>query len=432
MLGRGSQPSNDILQKLAVEAYAGSPQENIGSFRLMAHTPTLKFYRGKDNTILVGIRGTADTGDLKADAMIGLNKLEDSARFKEDLRTLEQFQQEHTAGEYDYFGVGHSLGGAILDLFLTKGMIKSGISYNPAIQPLDIVRKDIPNHRIYFVDDALYKTMGRFSHNPEVRYRTKWKDFALSKIPAVGPLNAHLLGRFEGGSVYSKAKDLLLGGPSVGSLAASAVVNVGSKVLIKRYNYPPSARTVLSKSGDLRVTRIDVCRTPLPWTTKALLQGLSLGQFNSAMKEVGYDKLFHLYLRIELEGREVVLVEKNQVLNVSMWKKDPSGQECMPVPITWNRTHTLMDMLEMGRKDLGDDDFFIYDAFGRNCQMFVLGVLRASELLTPDIRQFIYQPTSELVQKLGSTFPRNAKFITDLAHTADIVLHGQGQYEAMF
>jgi hypothetical protein len=404
----------------------------------MSHTPTLKFYRGKDNTIIVGIRGTADSRDVKADAMLGLNKLEDSARFKEDLRTLEAFQKEHTAGEYDFYGVGHSLGGAILDLFLTKGMIKSGISYNPAIQPLDILRKDIPNHRIYFVDDALYKTMGRFSHNPEVRNRTKWKDFALSKIPVVGPLNAHLLGRFEGGSIYSYAKNAassLVNAPSVRSLTASVLGDVGSKALIKRYNYPPSARTLLSNTGDMRVTRIDVCRTPLPWTTKALLEGLSLGQFNSAMKEVGYDKLFHLYLRVELEGsKEIILVEKNQVLNITRWKSDPKDQECIPVPLTWNVAggNTLIELLERGRKDLGDEDFFVYDAFSRNCQQFVLGILRASNLLTPEIRHFIYQSTTELVKKLGPNFARNAKVLTDIAHTADIVIHGKGQYQAMF
>jgi hypothetical protein len=149
------------------------------------------------------------------------------------------------------------------------------------------------------------------------------------------------------------------------------------------------------------------------------------------MKESGYDELFHLYMRVELDGgQDVVLIEKNQVLNISRWKSDPKDQECMPVPLAGD--HTLMELLEGGRKDLGEEDFFIYDAFGRNCQQFVLGILRASKLLTPEIRNFIYQPTTELVQKLGPNFAKTAKTLTDIAHGTNVILYGKGKYEASF
>jgi hypothetical protein len=403
--GKGAQPSKNVLQKLAVESYAKSPQEEVEGFSLMEHTPTLKFYKGKDNTIVVGIRGTADAEDLKADAMIGLNKLEDSSRFKADLRTLEAFQKEHTGSEYDYFGVGHSLGGAILDLFLTKGMIKTGISYNPAIQPLDIVRTDIPNHRIYFVDDALYKTMGRFSHNPEVRNRKLWKDFALSKIPGVGTLNAHLLGRFEGGSI------------------ASSIYN--AVTLKKRYDYPPKVRTILKADGNRVITRIDVVRTPVSSLLTGLLQGLSLGKFKDASKKEGFDKFFHLYLRVTLDHEKSLLIEKNEVINVQTKLNNTDEEEVMPVHMN-HRIH-LVDFLENARVVMGDDKFFMYDPFSTNCQNFVLNLLQASYYDTTYIRDFILQPTDKLIERLGTRFASVAKGITDIAHTADVVIHGLGE-----
>lgn len=413
LCGKGSQPSKDVFHKLVTESYEASPKEKVGGLTLIRHTPTLKFYLGKDNTIVVGIRGTFDAADVKADALIGTNALGRSARFKADLATLQQFQKEYSPSDYDYYGVGHSLGGAILDLFLAKGLLKSGVSYNPAIQPLDI-RKENKNHRIYFIDDPLYRLMGQFSIKPEVRNRTTWKEFAFKHIPIVGTVNAHQLDRFKGGAI-----------PSLISLAKDFVVSK------KRLDYPPVVRKMLEQDGSRKVTRIDVCRTPLPWTVRALLQGLSLGKFESKMKEAGYDELFHLYLRVELDGgQDVVLVEKNQVLNISRWKSDPKDQECIPVSLAGD--HTLMELLEGGRKDLGEEDFFIYDAFGRNCQQFVLGILRASKLLTPEIRKFIYQPTTELVQKLGPNFAKTAKTLTDIAHGTNVILYGKGEYEAEF
>lgn len=198
MRGRGAMPSNSSLQKLAVESYSTSPMEEVDGFTLMKHTPTLKFYKGKDNTIVVAIRGTNDARDVKADAMIAVNALEKSDRVKEDLETLSEFQKEHTGSEYDYYGVGHSLGGAVLDIFLTKGLLKQGVSYNPAIQPLDI-RRDIPNKRIYNEGDALYKTMGQFAKNTEVRKRKGVKEYLASKVPIYSTLYSHKLDRFEGG-----------------------------------------------------------------------------------------------------------------------------------------------------------------------------------------------------------------------------------------
>jgi hypothetical protein len=97
--------------------------------------------------------------------MIPFNSLESSSRFKKDFEFLDSFIKRHPG---NYYGVGHSLGGAILDLFLRKGLIKEGQSYNPAVQPQDF-RNTLANHRIFMEGDPLYTLVRMFLYQkPEV------------------------------------------------------------------------------------------------------------------------------------------------------------------------------------------------------------------------------------------------------------------------
>jgi len=207
----GAIPSRNILQQMAKASYSPNPPSAIAGFNLVRSTPTLKFYKEgkgeKGRDIVIAIRGTnpTDTTDLKADAMIALNQLQSSARFQKDLRDLKDFQKQYPPSSYQYYGVGHSLGGAILDAFLKLGLIRNGVSYNPAVQPLDI-RSNIANQRIYQKGDPLYETMGRFTPNVEVRDKKKTPGLfekVISYVPFVGTAYTayanHALDNFTGG-----------------------------------------------------------------------------------------------------------------------------------------------------------------------------------------------------------------------------------------
>lgn len=181
--GGGIRPPNDLLQQMATQAYSSQPAKHIGDFTLLKQTPTLKFYC-QGNTIVVAIRGTADARDAVADAMLAFGKLTASSRYKTDLHDLTYFQKQYPA--FDYYGVAHSLGSAILDEFIALGLIKSAVSYNGAIQP---GRYDSPqNHRIYNENDLLYRTMGQLSTNAETR-----------KSYSFNPFANHSLSTFQGG-----------------------------------------------------------------------------------------------------------------------------------------------------------------------------------------------------------------------------------------
>jgi hypothetical protein len=210
--GAGPIPDRNTLQQLATQSYQQVPANRIGQLSLIRATPTLKFYKDNGNTIVVAIRGTkpTDVDDVSADGMIALGNLEGSKRYKEDLNTLQQFQVQFPPSQYDYYGVGHSLGGAILDMFLKRGLIKNGVSYNPAVQPQDFQNTTLPNQRVYMESDPLYALMGRnLAKKPETRAPRKkaWWEKAVSYIPYAGTAmkgydlyQSHMLDQFQGGA----------------------------------------------------------------------------------------------------------------------------------------------------------------------------------------------------------------------------------------
>jgi hypothetical protein len=208
--GSGNRPPNNLLHQIAKASYQGNPPRTIGQLRLVFSTPTLKIYN-QGNTMVVGVRGTVptDVEDVKADGLIAVNQLESSPRYKRDLADLQRFKTQRPKN--DYYGVGHSLGGAILDGLIHAGLIQSGVSYNPAVQPKDFNRT-VANHRIYNKGDPLY-ALGKnlIQQQSEVRPERK-KSFAerlIGYIPYAGKaydyLNAHALDNFEGGGKSSEA-----------------------------------------------------------------------------------------------------------------------------------------------------------------------------------------------------------------------------------
>lgn len=206
MEGNGMMPQRDTLQRMANASYDSVPPRLINGWTLVVSTPTLKFYKS-GNTIVVAIRGTVprDRNDIEADASLAVNRLETTNRYKKDVDTLVATFRRFPPSQYDYYGVGHSLGGAILDSFLREGWLKSGLSYNPAVQPKDIPKTNT-NQRVYQAGDPLYAVMGQFTKGAEVRAPKKKSlvDTLIRKVPVVGKVygmfSDHQLDNFEGGA----------------------------------------------------------------------------------------------------------------------------------------------------------------------------------------------------------------------------------------
>ena len=176
-------------------------------------TGTIHPYLNEANkTIVIGIRGTYDVRDLIADTAFLTNKLQETARFKDDQSAIEKLQGAYSPDIYSYYGVAHSLGGGILDQFIKLGKIKEGRSYNPAIQLEDIHNEDLSkkNYRVYNDKDLLYKIFGKTAPNKEVREGESagWRDSWLSPLPLSGYeyYKHHTIQNpiFDGGAFFNK------------------------------------------------------------------------------------------------------------------------------------------------------------------------------------------------------------------------------------
>jgi len=207
---KGGAIAKSILQEMAVSAYPGHTKLNIGNFSLFYSTPTLKFYR-EGNLIVVAIRGTQlnDKNDLAADVASVVGRVRNTERYRKDKATMELVQSKYPPPQFRYIAVGHSIGGAILDLFLRDRLIQNGISYNPAVEPHELGGSPL-HYRIYHKDDPLYKIYGHKIPNIEVR-STKdpiWKYFLKQVLPfpfsqLFHSYDSHTLGMFKGGAKSS-------------------------------------------------------------------------------------------------------------------------------------------------------------------------------------------------------------------------------------
>jgi hypothetical protein len=175
-------PPLEDLSKLVASTYKDADPQ-IQGYTLLAKTPTVSFFQvnRKRNVIIIALRGTAftDINDISADLGIVKTIVEDantarnvrnSRRYTNDVATIKDFQ--NTASQYlprpsanmVYYAVGHSLSGAMIDELLEDGLVKSAVSFNPAIERVNFA-KDNNNHRVYLSCDVLYNLLGKFITN---------------------------------------------------------------------------------------------------------------------------------------------------------------------------------------------------------------------------------------------------------------------------
>jgi hypothetical protein len=197
---------------------------------------------------------------------------------------------------------------------------------------------------------------------------------------------------------------------------------------LTRKDYPPKARAVLAKYGQGHVIEILVRREPVKTYVNAALNFITLGKWDEVRKRFNYDKLYHLSLVTKLAmpngDMAFVMVEKNQVINITDDVKTKEGMEYYKVPVAAGLT--LQNMMDKAAAAVGPS-FFEYDAFNNNCQMFIKAILDANGLNTPQVNGFIMQDVSSILQGLPSFVSPFARLITNVAGLADLAIEGRGE-----
>ena len=194
-----------------------------------------------------------------------------------------------------------------------------------------------------------------------------------------------------------------------------------------RRDYSPQIRDLLKKVGDKKITNMEIQRVPIDSGMKILMDTLSLGAYSKTTKKLGYDRVFHLSMIIRLEGLSYPLVvEKNETINIS--KRIPPmkrGGARFGIPITMSIS--LNEMLENTRKIQGTK-MFLYDAFTRNCQMFIRDLLKNSGLLTTRLEEFIMQDAAKIAEGMPWYFSSVAKGLTNLGAQFNRIIYGKGMF----
>jgi hypothetical protein len=199
----------------------------------------------------------------------------------------------------------------------------------------------------------------------------------------------------------------------------SSIGNITNKVTEALNNYPPRVKDFLDKYGQNIVSNITIRRAPIKGALNTALEFITGGMWNKLREKYGYDYFYHLSMVFNLDGVRQAVLEKNQVINLSSSFSQAGDEDIQMVN---GGGMKLIDLMENTRKKMGDKAFFTYTPFGNNCQNFLLNVLSANGLLTPQLRTFIDQPIDQLVKELPSYVAPVAKGLTDIGAIGDLAI----------
>jgi hypothetical protein len=186
-----------------------------------------------------------------------------------------------------------------------------------------------------------------------------------------------------------------------------------------RLNARPLAITnFLKQHGDEQIKRIIICRSPLATMFMKIGTWLTSGDFDKQKERLAYDEIFHLYMLVEID-KMTIRIEKNE--RVEITNKKSLGQDNIylnDIP----EGLTLNDLFDTTERYIGPEAMYRYNPWSTNCQNFVISMLKAFELITPEITAFVMQDANSLVK---SEFLKNGtKYVTDLAALANYTIKG--------
>ena len=173
--------------------------------------------------------------------------------------------------------------------------------------------------------------------------------------------------------------------------------------------------------GFKKIIKLDVFRLPVSNTFKNLSKLLTLGEIDKAMKKLGYDKLFHLYLEAQLSDGNKYRIEKGVVIKLQfVISNNERSFEHGDIKLLEKLSVDLLEDLNLKtlfeKTDYKMGDKFIpYNIAGNNCQDFISQMLDANGLLTKKLKKFILQDSRAIFKELGMF--DNSVFIDNVIHS---------------
>ena len=188
-----------------------------------------------------------------------------------------------------------------------------------------------------------------------------------------------------------------------------------------RNDYPPKVRNIMSKYGDQNIRTMEVRRTPLGKVLTAALDILTLYQIE---RNNPYDELYHLHLAVILANGTTITIEKNEVIDMAV---NPAPREqTQTKTVLLNGHYTINSIMRNTQQRMGEK-FFYYSARNCNCQDFILNILVANHLETPELVEFIKQDAIRIFGDMVH-FRKFSNSLTDFAGRLNVVQEGAGIY----
>ena len=187
--------------------------------------------------------------------------------------------------------------------------------------------------------------------------------------------------------------------------------------------YTNTSKENIEKFGDMKIINISVGREPIFESINTALNIASFGKWNATRKRLNFDKLFHLFMIATLENGTKLRIEKLAEISITPKFIIDKSAELMNVPFATQ--FTLNKMLNDTLNQIGKPAYFEYDAFKKNCQMFVGSLLSSQNIYSPDVKAFVQQDLTELISEMPEYLGKVAVGVTNLGNVAN-QLTGEG------
>eukprot|EP00952_Eustigmatos_sp_NYUAD-ZCMA_P007212 30629-Eustigmatos_ZCMA.PRE.1 len=103
--------------------------------------------------------------------------------------------------------------------------------------------------------------------------------------------------------------------------------------------------------------------------------------------------MFHLALRIN----DRYILDKQETVKL-VAGGPPANSEGKSVPL--KSQTTIQQLIDKTRDTMGPTKFSNYSASQNNCQDFIMSILQANDLLTPELTEFIKQDAQSVFNKM--------------------------------
>ena len=190
------------------------------------------------------------------------------------------------------------------------------------------------------------------------------------------------------------------------------------KLFGAKLSFSNKIKKILGKYGNQKIRSIYIGRRPINDMVEKAFNVISLGKWSKLRDQYYYDKLFHLFLIIQLDDDTVISLGKNSI--VTMTEDDMrcsmKDTECVKIDYPTDSI-SLDDFVRKPLERIGKDKYFVYDPFQANCQIFIRAVLETFGLYSKKIDDFVYQDITDIVKRLPWYVKYVAKAVTDVDAT---------------